>query len=96
MLKHRRIRVLLGCTYDEVRTLIRPRRATVFTGPIDEFFEHKAGKLPYRSIEFHHETKNTARFQAVGTINFPNEHPYTRITEFKHLTGQEHEQTSIV
>jgi UDP-galactopyranose mutase len=54
------------------------------------------GRLPYRSLEFLHETRNVERFQAVGTVNFPNEHPYTRVTEFKHLTGQEHAQTSIV
>jgi UDP-galactopyranose mutase len=95
MLAHPNIKILLNADYREVLRSI-PHEHMIYTGPVDEFFEYRAGKLPYRSIEFHHETKNVKRFQAVGTINYPNEHPYTRITEFKHLTGQEHELTSIV
>lgn len=95
MLAHANIKVMLNADYREVRESI-PCRRMVYTGPVDEFFGFKLGKLPYRSLEFHHETKRTRQFQPVGTVNYPNEHPYTRITEFKHLTGQEHEQTSIV
>ena len=43
-----------------------------------------------------HETHERERFQPVGTVNYPNEHLFTRITEFKHLTGQQHAKTSIV
>jgi UDP-galactopyranose mutase len=95
MLSHPNIKVLLNADYREVASSI-PFEQMVYTGPVDEFFENRLGKLPYRSLEFHHETRPVRRFQAVGTVNFPNEHPYTRVTEFKHLTGQEHEQTSIV
>jgi UDP-galactopyranose mutase len=95
MLSHPNIKVLLNADYREVASAI-PFEQMVYTGPVDEFFENRLGKLPYRSLEFHHETRPVRRFQAVGTVNFPNEHPYTRVTEFKHLTGQEHEQTSIV
>ena len=95
MLSHPNIKVLLGADYREVQQSIQ-FRSMIYTGPIDEFFEYRAGKLPYRSLEFRHETKNVSRFQAVGTVNYPNDQPYTRITEFKHLTGQEHEKTSIV
>jgi UDP-galactopyranose mutase len=95
MLAHPNIKVLLNADYREVKAAI-PHQRLIYTGPIDEFFDHRFGKLPYRSLEFHHETKNLQRFQAVGTVNFPNEHAYTRVTEFKHLTGQEHERTSIV
>jgi UDP-galactopyranose mutase len=63
---------------------------------VDEFFDFRYGKLPYRSLEFRHETLNADRFQQVAVVNYPNEHPYTRITEFKYLTGQEHPKTSIV
>ena len=69
----------------------------IYTGPIDAFFNFQFGKLPYRSLRFEHEhiaSKNN--FQSVGTINYPNDHDYTRITEFKHLTGQECPGTSIV
>ena len=72
-------------------------RITVFTGPIDAYFGHCFGTLPYRSLRFEHEhLAGTAQYQSVGTVNFPNDHDYTRITEFKHLTGQAHAGTSIV
>lgn len=95
MLAHPNIKILLNADYREVMQSIDFEQM-IYTGPVDEFFEYRAGKLPYRSLEFRHETKSVSRFQAVGTVNYPNEHPYTRITEFKHLTGQEHEKTSIV
>jgi UDP-galactopyranose mutase len=95
MLAHPNIMLLLNSDYRSVAGSI-PFREMIYTGPVDAFFDNKLGKLPYRSLEFHHETRNTARFQPVGTVNYPNEHSYTRITEFKHLTGQEHAQTSIV
>jgi len=59
-----------------------------FTGPIDEFFEHTHGELPYRSLDFKFHYTEQDQMQAVGTVNYPNEYNYTRITEFKHLTGQ--------
>jgi UDP-galactopyranose mutase len=71
-------------------------REFVYSGPIDEYFDYRFGKLPYRSLCFQHETKNVGRFQPVGVVNYPNDHSYTRITEFKHLTGQMHRKTSIV
>ena len=68
----------------------------VYTGPVDEFFDHRFGKLPYRSLRFEHKTVDTERFQPVATVNYPApDVPYTRITEYKHLTGQEHPRTSI-
>jgi UDP-galactopyranose mutase len=95
MLAHPNIKLLLKADYREVQAEV-PCRHMIYTGPVDEFFDCRLGKLPYRSLEFHHETRDIPRFQAVGTVNYPNEHPYTRITEFKHLTGQEHPKTSIV
>ena len=68
----------------------------IYSGPIDEFFHYRFGKLPYRSLEFRHQTIDKKQFQPVAVVNFPNEHAYTRITEFKHLTGQAHPKTSIV
>jgi len=69
---------------------IIPYREMIYTGPIDEFFDYRYGKLPYRSVEFKHETLNTPVHQPVAVVNYPNEHLYTRVTEFKYLTGQEH------
>ena len=68
----------------------------MFTGPIDEYFGFRYGKLPYRSLRFQHETHDRENFQSVATVNFPAEAvPYTRVTEYKHLTGQSHPKTSI-
>ncbi len=70
-----------------------PHGELVFTGPVDEYFGHCYGRLPYRSLRFDHQTLAQEQFQAVGTINYPNEHAYTRITEFRYLTGQRHRRT---
>jgi UDP-galactopyranose mutase len=96
MLTHPRIRVETGVEYSGLRERVRPR-LTVFTGCIDEYFGYRLGRLPYRSIRFEHEhLAGVVRFQPVATVNYPNEHAYTRITEFKHITGQQHAGTSIV
>jgi UDP-galactopyranose mutase len=68
----------------------------IYTGPVDSYFDYCYGRLPYRSLEFKHETHDTSTFQSAPVVNYPNEHLYTRITEFKYLTGQEHSKTSIV
>jgi UDP-galactopyranose mutase len=95
MLDHRNIKVMLNTDYREVEDII-PWRRMVYTGPIDAFFDFKYGKLPYRSLRFEHTTLQQDQYQPVGTVNYPNEYAYTRITEFKHLTGQDHRCTSIV
>jgi UDP-galactopyranose mutase len=68
----------------------------IYTGPVDSYFNYCYGKLPYRSLEFKHETLNVPVHQVAPVVNYPNEHLYTRCTEFKYLTGQEHQKTSIV
>jgi UDP-galactopyranose mutase len=95
MLAHPNIKVMLNADYREVAALV-PWRHMVYTGPIDAFFDYRHGKLPYRSLEFRHQTLQQEQFQAVGTVNYPNDFAYTRISEFKHLTGQKHHATSIV
>ncbi len=95
MLSHPNIKIMLNTDYKEIVDII-PYHRLIFTGPIDSYFNYCYGRLPYRSIEFRFDTFDKETFQATGTINFPNEHPYTRITEFKYLTGQIHHKTSIV
>jgi UDP-galactopyranose mutase len=95
MLDHPNIELELGADYREVTKTVSYREM-IYSGPIDEFFQYRYGKLPYRSLEFRHETVDKKQFQPVAVVNYPNEHPYTRITEFKHLTGQNHPKTSIV
>lgn len=95
MLNHPNIKVMLNTDYREIQKAI-PCREIVYTGPVDEYFDYRYGKLPYRSLDFKHETHNTPKFQQAPVINYPNDQLYTRVTEFKYLTGQEHAKTSIV
>lgn len=95
MLSHPNIKIMLNTDYKEIVDVI-PYKNMIYTGPIDSYFNYCYGRLPYRSIEFRFETHDMECYQPTGTINFPNEHPYTRITEFKYLTGQRHHKTSIV
>jgi UDP-galactopyranose mutase len=95
MLDHANIKVLLNADYREIERIV-PYKEMIYTGPVDEYFDYRYGRLPYRSLEFKHETINAAMYQPAPVVNYPNEHLYTRITEFKYLTGQEHSKTSIV
>jgi len=95
MLTHPNIMMLLNADYREVRQMV-PHAEVIFTGPVDEFFEYRFGRLPYRSLQFEFETRNVAVAQEGPVINYPNENAYTRVTEFKYLTGQEHQKTTLV
>lgn len=95
MLAHPNIKLLLNTDYREVVELL-PFGEMIYSGPIDAFFDYQFGKLPYRSLEFVHETHDRPAYQEAAVVNYPNDEAYTRITEFKYLTGQEHAKTSIV
>ncbi len=95
MLSHPNITLMLNTDYQDIKQYI-PHREVIYTGPIDEFFHYCYGKLPYRSLTFECKTLNMATYQPAAVINYPNEYSYTRVTEFKYLTGQEHPKTSIV
>ena len=95
MLDHPNIHVLLNTDYRDVIPYL-PFREMIYTGPIDAFFDNRYGRLPYRSLQFGFETLDVPAYQPVGTVNYPNEYEYTRVTEFKHLTGQTHHRTTIV
>jgi UDP-galactopyranose mutase len=95
LLDHPNIKVMLNTDFREIDGVI-PYREVIYTGPVDEYFDFRFGKLPYRSLEFRFETIDAERVQPVAVINYPNQHLYTRVTEFKHLTGQEHAKTTLV
>jgi len=95
MLAHPGIKVMLQTDYKEVIDSI-PYKQMIYTGPIDSYFDFCYGKLPYRSLEFKFETVEAEAYQPTGTVNYPNEQSYTRITDFKYLTGQKHPKTTIV
>lgn len=95
MLDHPNIEVRLGVSYNRDMEF-ENAGVLVYTGTIDSYFDYCYGKLPYRSLHFDHEhLHDTEQFQPVAVINYPNDFAYTRITEYKHLTGQEHSGTSI-
>ncbi|MCL6258415.1 UDP-galactopyranose mutase [Aquiflexum sp. TKW24L] len=95
LLDHPNINIMLNTDYKDVLDEIN-YKTLIYTGPIDGYFDYCFGKLPYRSINFKSQTIDTENYQATGTVNYPMSQGYTRITEFKHLTGQRHEKTSIV
>lgn len=95
MLAHPNIKILLNTDYREIANII-PHEHLIYTGPIDEFFDYCYGRLPYRSLDFAFETVEASIVQPVAVINYPNDYAYTRVTEFKYLTGQEHSKTTLV
>ncbi|MGF7119165.1 UDP-galactopyranose mutase [Methanobacterium oryzae] len=107
MLRNENIKIMLNTSFKDVISIDFEKNKIyfqdhefkgklIFTGKIDEFFNYKFGELPYRSLKFDFETLNKEYFQEVGTVNYPNDHDFTRITEFKHLTRQKHPKTTIV
>jgi UDP-galactopyranose mutase len=95
MLDHPNIDLLLGVDFCEAREAY-PHSHLVFTGPIDEYFGFCYGKLPYRSLRFQHVSLDQEQYQPVAVVNYPStDIPYTRVTEYKHLTGQRTARTSI-
>lgn len=95
MLDHDGITLAMGTEFADARREA-PRAHVIFTGPIDEYFDHRFGRLPYRSLEFRFETHDRRRVQPVAVVNYPDEAvPYTRVTEYKYLTGQVHPRTTV-
>jgi UDP-galactopyranose mutase len=95
MLAHPNIKLLLNCDLREARNLVTYGEL-IYTGPIDEFFDACFGQLPYRSLRFVFETRDTPVAQPAAVINYPNDYAYTRVTELKYLTGQRHDKTTLV
>jgi UDP-galactopyranose mutase len=95
MLDHSNIEIALNVDYREVEKEVGYKKL-IYTGPVDEFFDLRYGKLPYRSLDFQHTTLDCEWLQPTAVVNYPNEFNFTRITEFKHLTGQRHARTSVV
>jgi len=96
MLSNPLIEVRLSTDYQQVKQT-ESYGHLIFTGAIDSYFDHRFGRLPYRSLRFDHQyLPDVDQYQAVGTVNYPLDEDFTRITEFKHLTGQKGSGTAIV
>ena len=95
MLDQKGLTVEVGVEFEDVRDAVSYDKL-IYTGPIDEYFDHRYGRLPYRSLSFRHETLDQPWLLPVGTVNFPDEAtPYTRISEYKHFTGQVSDKTTV-
>lgn len=95
MLQHPNITIETGLDFKAVRDNLHFNQL-IYTGPLDEFYDCRFGKLPYRSLRFEHEHLDVEQYQPVGQVNYPNDHDFTRITEFIHLTGERGKGTSIM
>ncbi len=97
MLNHPLIEKSLGTDFRDIRYEAHElAEHIIYTGPIDEYFDFRFGKLPYRSLRFDHQTLDEEWHQPVAVVNYPDPNvPYTRVSEYKHLTGQDHPRTSI-
>lgn len=95
MTANKNIKLLLNTDYKEVIHDLT-YETLIYTGPTDDFYEYKHGKLAYRSIEFQFETLDVESYQEAPVVNYPNDYDFTRITEFKKLTWQEHKKTTIL
>lgn len=98
MLDHPNIEVVLNKDFAEFKKensdLVKNARI-FYTGSIDEFFDYKFGKLPYRSVNFKFETHNRESYQTHACINYPNNYDFTRIHEYKHYLNDTSEKTVI-
>lgn len=104
MLNHPNIHLMLNTKFQDVMTISKDNHTLfgqpfngeiVYTGKIDELFDFQYGELPYRSLRFEYNTYYAEYKQTVGQLNSPNGYDFTRITEFKHLTGQKHPKTTL-
>jgi len=95
MLDHPNIEVRLETDFHDIRPHLQYRHL-IYTGPVDTYFGHRLGRLPYRSLRFEAETYRQEFYQPAVQVNFPNEHEYTRAVEIKHATGQRLPVTTVL
>ena len=100
MLDNPLIDVKLGVDFFDVRSQIPSGKPLVFTGPIDHYFDYRAGELSWRSLDFDEEVKPVEDFQGTAVMNYADEDvPFTRILEFRHFHPERNyqkEKTVIV
>ena len=100
MLDHENISVMSNVDYFEIRKNIssifdEQKGLTVYTGELDRFFDYRYGELEYRSLDIEFRTLDTEWYQNAAVVNYPNDYDFTRITEFKHMTGEQSSKTVI-
>jgi UDP-galactopyranose mutase len=94
MLEHENIHLLLGCNYESIKNQLSAKLC-IYTGELDSFFDYRFGKLTYRSVKIEFKTYEQELFQSAPVVNYPNDYDYTRITEFKQMTGEKSNKTTV-
>jgi len=95
ILDHPKISIVTNMDYFELRDHVKPK-LTVYTGELDRFFDCVYGKLEYRSLRLVFKTYDVEYYQPVAVVNYPNDYDWTRITEFKHMTGERSSRTTVL
>ena len=95
MIKNPNIKLSLNTSFEKIKNKIKPKIATIYTGPPDTFFNYKYGKLDWRSLEFKFKTYKKNKIQECVQINYPNEKKYTRRVEIKHVTKQKSKYSTV-
>ena len=95
MIKNKNIEILLNTDYSKIKDKIKPKLATIYTGPPDTFFNNKFGKLDWRSLDFKFKNFKKDRVQECVQINYPNNYKFTRKVEIKHVTKQKSKYSTI-
>jgi UDP-galactopyranose mutase len=96
ILDHDNIQVLSGCDYFSIKDQVKHTKLLVYTGLLDRFFDYKYGKLQYRSVRIELKTFEINSYQPASVVNYPNDYDWTRITEFKKMTGDMIENKTTV
>ncbi len=100
MLNHENISIMLGADYfklgNSISSLLDEKKGlTIYTGELDKFFNYEYGELEYRSLDIEFKTVGQEWYQSAAVVNYPNDYDFTRITEFKHMTGEKSDKTVI-
>jgi len=94
MIQNKNIEIQLETDFKDIRDKLKYKKI-FYTGPIDEYFDYKFGKLDYRYVNIDFQTWGIENYQPVAVVNYPNDYEYTRITEFKKFNMNESKQTTI-
>lgn len=95
MISNNNINIKLNTSYKKIKSKIKPKLLTIYTGCPDLYFNYKYGKLDWRSLKFSFKTYNQKFKQNCVQYNYPNDYKYTRTVEIKHVTKQKSKYTVI-
>lgn len=96
ILDHPRITVKTDTAWNDVKEEFRRGGARIFyTGPVDELLDWRFGELPYRSVTQDFREYDREFFQTSAVVNYPENHDFTRISEYKHFLADQSPRTVV-